>query len=134
MVDDFWGEEEWVNMRDEMARVFPGRAVVDLTVEHPIFRCVFDLREKPQVPSLHHALRYQGSGVTWERPWDPSTREPNYRAYFDDHGRMMAIFCHNTDLGDGWEREGENEWYFREFSEKKAYPMGINIVVYAMTH
>jgi hypothetical protein len=46
---------------------------------------------------------------------------------------MMAIICHNTDLGDGWEREGEH-WYFREFSEKKAYPMGINIVVYAMTH
>jgi hypothetical protein len=47
---------------------------------------------------------------------------------------MMAIICHNTDLGDGWEREGEDEWYFREFSEKKAYPLGINIVVYAMTH
>ena len=32
------------------------------------------------------------------------------------------------------EREGEDEWYFREFSEKKAYPLGINIVFYAMTH
>ena len=45
----------------------------------------------------------------------------------------MAIICHNTDLGDGWEREGENEEYFHEFSEKKSYPMGINIVTYAMT-
>ena len=25
----------------------------------------------------------------------------------------MAIICHNTDLGDGWEREGMDEWYFR---------------------
>ena len=32
------------------------------------------------------------------------------------------------------EREGENEWYFRTFSEPFAYPMGINIVFYAMTH
>ena len=47
---------------------------------------------------------------------------------------MMVIICHNTDLGDGWEREGEDPWYFTEFSEKKAYPMGINIVTYAMTH
>ena len=46
----------------------------------------------------------------------------------------MVVICHNTDLGDGWEREGENEEYFREFSAKKAYPLGINIVVYAMTH
>ena len=41
---------------------------------------------------------------------------------------------HNTDLGDGWEREGEDSWYFTEFSEKKAYPLGINIVTYALTH
>ena len=53
---------------------------------------------------------------------------------FDDNKRMMAIICHNTDLGDGWEREGENRWYFKEFSEKRAYPMGINILFYAMTH
>ena len=53
---------------------------------------------------------------------------------FDDDGRLMAVICHNTDLGDGWEREGEDRWYFREFSEKKAYPLGINIVFYAMTH
>jgi hypothetical protein len=46
----------------------------------------------------------------------------------------MVFICHNTDLGDGWEREGEDPWYFREFSEKKAYPLGINIVTYAMTH
>ncbi len=46
----------------------------------------------------------------------------------------MVIICRNTDLGDGWEREGEDPFYFKEFSEKKAYPMGINIVVYSMTH
>ena len=54
--------------------------------------------------------------------------------FFDDDGRMMLIICHNTDLGDGWEREAEAQWYFDEFSVKKAYPMGINIVTYAMTH
>ena len=46
----------------------------------------------------------------------------------------MVMICHNTDLGDGWEREGENEDYFHRFSEKKAFPMGINIIFYAMTH
>ena len=51
-----------------------------------------------------------------------------------DKRRMMVMICHNTDNGDGWEREGESQYYFREFSEKKAYPLGINIVFYAMTH
>jgi hypothetical protein len=70
-------------------------------------------------------------GITWERE---DAREVHFKAIRDDHDQIMVIICHNTDLGDGWEREGENEWYFHEFSEKKAYPLGINIVFYAMTH
>lgn len=131
MVDDFWGEDEWENFRYEIKRVFPDREIVDLPIEHPIFHIVFDLAEKPQVPSINTAVYNRGTGITWERP---DAKEVHYRAIFDDQGRMMAIICHNTDLGDGWEREGESEWYFREFAEKKAYPMGINIIFYAMTH
>ena len=130
MVDDFWGLDEWYNLRDELKRVFPDREPVELGLEHPIFHCVYDLKEIPQLPSIDHAMRYRGTNRTWESNDDP---EPHYRAIFDDKGRMMAVICHNTDLGDGWEREGENEYYFKEFSEKKAYPMGINIVFWAMT-
>jgi hypothetical protein len=131
MVDDFWGEDEWYNFYREIKRVFPDREPVELPITHEIFRIVFHLKEKPQIPSIDAALRGRSQGITWERP---DAREPHYKAIHDDKGRMMAIICHNTDLGDGWEREGENEWYFREFSEKKAYPLGINIVFYAMTH
>lgn len=131
MVDDFWGEDEWDNFYHEIKRVFPDREPEELPLEHPIFHCVYDLKEKPQIPSINAAISGRARGITWER-WD--AREPHYRAIFDDQGRMMVIICHNTDLGDGWEREGEDEWYFREFSEKKAYPLGINIVFYALTH
>jgi hypothetical protein len=132
MVDDFWGEYQWQNFYEQIKRVFPDREPVDLPLEHPIFHCVFDLKEKPQIPNyrLGEQSQYNG-GITWEQ-WD--AREPHYRAIFDDKGRMMVIICHNTDLGDGWEQEGVYEYYFREFSEKKAYPLGINIVFYAMTH
>lgn len=131
MLDDFWGEREWANAAEQFQKIFPEREPVDLELDHPIFHTVFDLKEKPQLPSIHHAWRMQGTGVTWERA---DAREPHYRAIYDDKGRMMVIFCHNTDNGDGWEREGEDPWYFQNFSEPKAYPMGINILFYAMTH
>jgi hypothetical protein len=131
MVDDFWGEDEWYNLYYEMKRVFPDRDPVELKLAHPIFHAVFDLKEKPQIPSIGAAIQGRDYGITWERE---DAQIPYYKAIYDDKGRMMAIICHNTDLGDGWEREGEDEWYFREFSEKKAYPLGINIVFYAMTH
>ncbi|HEX6985795.1 MAG TPA: DUF4159 domain-containing protein [Planctomycetaceae bacterium] len=131
MVDDFWGDYEWENFYQQIKRVFPDREPVELPADHEIFRCVYRLKEKPQVPSIHSWAR---GGVDWEYGHGGDTREVHYKGIFDDDGRMMAIICHNTDLGDGWEREGENVEYFREYSEKKSYPMGINIVTYAMTH
>jgi hypothetical protein len=139
MVDDFWGDYEWDDFYQQMKVVLPGREPVPLPLnepgkeDHAVFSAVFVLKEKPQVPSIDTAIAGRASGITYE--WSkPGAETPHYYGYFDDQGRMMCIVCHNTDLGDGWEREGENHWYFKEFSEKLAYPMGINIVFYAMTH
>jgi len=131
MVDDFWGEQEWENFRYEIKRVFPNREPVELDLSHEIFNMVFVLKEKPQIPNVGLGTESQYHGRTWERP---DAQTPHYKAILDDKNRVMVIICHNTDLGDGWEREGDNIYYFREFSEKKAYPLGINIIFYAMTH
>ena len=119
-----------------MKRVFPESKYepIEVPLGHEIFHYVYDLKEKPQIPSIDVARRGRSQGITWEPRYDSDTSVPHYRAISDDEGRIMVFICHNTDLGDGWEREGENEWYFREFSVKKAYPLGINIVTYAMTH
>lgn len=134
MVDDFWGDDEYQNFRRELKKVFPEREPQEVPLSHEIFNCVYQLKEKPQIPSINVAWANRGTGVTWEDRWDSDTSTPYYKAITDDDGRIMVFICHNTDLGDGWEREGEQEWYFREFSVKKAYPLGINIVTYAMTH
>lgn len=135
MIDDFWGDSEYENVRQQLARVFPDRSPVDLPLSHEIFHCVYDLKEKPQVPSIGHAMRYGNPEITWEPARDGSdTSQVNYRAINDDEGRIMVLICHNTDLGDGWEEEGVDPYYFNEFAVKRAYPMGINIVTYAMTH
>ncbi|MGE3311759.1 MAG: DUF4159 domain-containing protein [Limisphaerales bacterium] len=131
MVDDFWGEPEWQNVAHQMKRVFPDREPVELSLDHPVFRCFYEIREKPQVPNIGLGVQSQFTGVTWERA---DAKEAHYRGIVDDNGRLMAIFCHNTDLGDGWERYQDDEYYAREFSFKRAFPMGINIVVYALTH
>jgi Domain of unknown function (DUF4159) len=134
MVDDFWGDDELGNFLDEMKKVFSEDKYqpAELPLDHEIFHCVYRLKEKPQVPSIHS---WGGpGGPTWEWHHGGNTRDVHFLGIEDDKGRLMAIICHNTDLGDGWEREGENEDYFHEFSERKSYPMGINIVTYAMTH
>jgi hypothetical protein len=126
-LDDFWGEREWQNMADELAKAFPGRQWVELDLSHPLYHCVFNIKEKSQVPSINAFY----SGRTSER-YDSA--QVHHRALFDDKGRMMALATHNTDNGDGWEREGENRQYFEECSEKTAYPLAINVVFYIMTH
>lgn len=131
MVDDFWGVDEWENFRDQLKRVLPDRDAHEVPIEHPIFNCVFPIKKKPQIPNVHTGMLSEYSGITWERP---DARTPEYKAIYDDKGRIIVFICHNTDLGDGWEQEGVSAYYFREFSEKFAYPLGINIVFYAMTH
>ena len=94
---------------------------------------VFDLEIKPQIPAVGMAMMGREQGITYEGN-KPGSETPHYRAIMDDNGRICMMICFNTDLGDGWEEEGTDPWYFREFSEKYAYPLGINIVFYALTH
>lgn len=128
MLDDFWGEWEGENAFDQLKKVFPDREIQELPLSHPIFHTVFDFKAKPQVPGIY---AWQSTGLTYERP---DARDVDYRAIYDDKGRMMVVFCHNTDDGDGWEREAEDPEYFRLFSEPMAYPWMINVLFYTMTH
>ncbi len=130
MFDDFWGERDYENLYFELKQVFPEYEPQELELDHPIFNIVFPIKEKPQIPNVGVGTEHQWTGRTWE---SQDSKTVHYKGIYDDKGRMMVLICHNTDLGDGWEREGDNIYYFKEFSEKRAYPLGINIVFYAMT-
>jgi hypothetical protein len=144
MADDFWGEWQWEGFAEQMKRVLPERDFVELPMEHPLFHCVFDIKvpkNKLQTPAIRFAERRPSTDVTWESyhprrdgsgPED--CREMHVRAILDDHGRIMVLATHNCDNGDSWEREGEEDFFFHEFSEKRGYPLGINIIFYLMTH
>ena len=131
MADDFWGENEWQNFEEQMKRVFPERDFVELPLDHPLYNAVFPIDAKYQIPNVWTGTRSQYTGETRER-YDAG--EVHHRVLLDDKQRIMVIACHNTDNGDGWEWEGANEYYFKHFAEKAAYPLGINIIFYAMTH
>ncbi len=132
MADDFWAPPAWHHVYAEMKRVFPNREPRELTADHEIFHIVYDLQGKPQVPSIF-AWRQGDTFEYWHG--DPQGDEdPHFWGFFDDRDRLMALLCHNNDIGDGWEREGENSEYFHQYSERVSYPLGINIVTYAMTH
>jgi hypothetical protein len=130
MVDDFHGHAEWDNFYKAIKMVFPDREPIDLPLEHPVFHSVFDLKDKYQIPNIGIARRSGGS-QTWEQAdW----KEVHYCAIYDDKNRMCCFIGHNTDLGDGWEEEQNDPTYFEMFSEPKAFPIGINVIIYSLTH
>jgi len=137
LADDFWGERQWSVFHREIKRVLPDRDFVEIPMTNELFHSVFDLnvpKNKLQTPNVGLGIQSQYDGVTWEEHDGEQCREMHVRAIYDDKGRILVLATHNCDNGDGWEREGENDYFFHEFSEKRAYPLGINIIFYLMTH
>ena len=133
LLTDFWGDREWNHFAGVMKQVLPGHGFVELTMDHPIYHCLFPIRKKNQVPRIDIGIANLSSGSpTWER--GPDGEEVHHRAIFDPKGRLMVLALHNSDDSDGWEREGESTAYFHAFAEGMAYPLAINIIFYVMTH
>jgi hypothetical protein len=124
--DDFHGPFEWDNLESEMARVFPDRKIVEVPKDHPVFKCFYNISEYPQVAGLGSYL----AGRSWEK----GGYVAHLRTILDDHGRPMVFINWNTDMGDGWEWSNAEEFpdYIKYTS--MAYHMGINEIVYSLTH
>jgi hypothetical protein len=125
LVDDFWGTWEWASFEEQIHRVLPGRPIVDLPRDHPVFHTVYDIKEVLQVPNVRNGM---AGGPYWER----DGYEPFCRGIFDEQGRLLVMINWNSDLGDAWEW-AENPYYPLDRSTF-AYQLGINAIVFAMTH
>jgi hypothetical protein len=125
LVDDFWGSRQWAQFEYNMRRVLPGRPMVEIPLEHPLFSAFYKIDEVKQVPA-------RGRGING---WPTSEQDgivPHVRGIFDDDGRLMVVINWNTDLGDAWEW-AEDPMYPLEYSTY-AYEMGANMIVYGMSH
>jgi hypothetical protein len=130
-VDDFWGDQAWDHWTAELSRILPAYEypIVDVRPDHPMFRTLFEIKEIPQIPAISHWRRTGGG--TSERGEESDV--VNLRGVSDTHGRLMVLMTHNTDIADAWEREGEDPRFFYLFSPN-GYAVGINVLMYAMTH
>jgi len=130
-VDDFWGSLAWEQWVEEIGRVLPPDQypIRDIPPEHVINKAQFVIKEFPQIPAIQH---WRGNPYTTSERGDDSAT-PDFKAISDAHGRIMVLMTHNTDISDAWEREGEDPRYFYQFSPK-GYAVGINAMVYTMTH
>jgi hypothetical protein len=124
MCDDFHGSDEWDVFVASFKKIFPDRQIVDIDGKDAIFHSVFDLDERYQVPGM----QYTQTGRIYEK----DGVNPEFRAVYDDRGRIVAAICHNMDLGDSWENADEPT-YPQKFSAL-GIRIGINYIVYAMSH
>ena len=131
-VDDFWGEAAWSQWSRELAKAMPPAEypIEDVPMSDPIFRTMFEVTKIPQVTSIRF-WRSNGGRVTSERGAESAV--PHFRALRDKHGRIIAVMTHNTDVSDSFEREGDDPQFFYQFSPD-GYALGINVMLYALTH
>jgi len=122
MADDFHGNYEYEMFLKRIHFVFPDRPIVDIPDDDAIFHTVFDLNDRFQVPGAEHlATGHKKDGYV-----------AHWKGIYDDKGRIMVAFSLNSDIGDSW-----------EFLDDPRYPpkfsvlgtkIGVNYVIYAMTH
>ena len=111
---------------EQFGKVFPPSQFPpkDLPLDHPLYHSVFEIAGGvPQIASIGFWLG--SGGGTSERYQDSA--QVHARGVYDQSGRMMALFTHNTDIGDSWEEEASNPQYFYEFSTK-GYAFGIDAI------
>jgi hypothetical protein len=114
--DDFEGDYDWRNLVAQMRRALPDHYFVPIDVTHPVFHSFFDIKEL----NVPHPL---------------VNVPPGYRAIFENNdpaGRMLALANWNNDLGDYWEWSAEG--LYGTDPTNDAYRLGVNYIVYALTH
>jgi len=116
IADDF-RDADWFNFDAQMKRVIPGAEFVELDETHGIFDSFFRIESLKDLVSPTFAVVPAYFGL----------HEAN-----DPDRRLMVIANYNNDIGEYWEYSGTG-WYPIDLSND-AYKLGVNYVIYAMTH
>ena len=108
-VDDNYGMD--ASIRGELARLFPGKPLVEVPLDHPIYHLVYDFpRGIPKIHE-HDGKPAQGFGI-----------------FLD--GRLVVYYSYQSDLGDGW--EDPDVHHDPPEKHEAALRMGVNLYAYAV--
>jgi hypothetical protein len=131
LVADYWGTPAKDAFDFQIGRALPPSEypIVDVPINHAVWHTLFDLKQVPQVSAIQFWRR--SGGEVSERGRD--SPKPDMRGIVDSHGRLMVLMIHNTDVPDGWEREGDDPEFFYRFSAE-CYAVGIDVLLYTLTH
>ena len=113
--DDFEANQ-WFNFEEQFLRAMPEAQFIELDTSHRVFHAFFDL------DNLN--LPHPSVNVT-----------PAFIGVFEDNDpekRMMALVCYNSDVAEYWEWSASG--MFPVDTTNDAYKLGINYMIYAMTH
>jgi hypothetical protein len=100
-----------------MRRVFPEGRFIDMDPSHPVFHSFFEITSLDDFPQAY------------------VDGKPVFRGLFEDNDprkRLMVIENYNTDISQFWEWSGRGLRPFDDTNE--AYKLGINYLIYGMTH
>ena len=114
IVDDFRGDRELYNFKNQMTQVFPDRSLEELPRTHPIWTCFYDISDLKIEPMYSRRM------------------PPQYFGMSDDKGRLMMVVDYNNDISEYWEWSDDPRMPIEESNE--AYKYGVNYVMYALTH
>ena len=107
----------WRNFESNVQRALPELHLMELDVSAAIFHSFFDIESFAIVPQSYDRGR------------------PSFFGLFEDNDpkkRMLAIVNYNTDVSDFWEFSATGLRAIHESNE--AYKLGVNYVIYGMTH
>ena len=115
--EDFDGAAQWSNFEAQMRRVLPNGRFVRLEGTHRIFDTFFQIRDI-------HAIVHPMSGI-----------RPSYLGIYEDNDpskRLMVVANYDNDVPEYWEWSGQGLFPFDASNE--AYKLGVNYVLYGLTH
>jgi Domain of unknown function (DUF4159) len=122
IVDDFkadgdFGSPGWAPFEANMERVLPGARFVEMKPSHPIFHSFFEIETLDHFPQAYNA------------------GPPSFLGLFEDNDpskRLQMIVNYNTDISQYWEWSGQGIRPIDDTNE--AYKLGVNYIIYGLTH